>query len=313
MRPTSDTVGGVYSQRASGCCLHGEDAMPLFGAHMSIAGGHHRALLAAQSYGCEAVQLFTKNANQWRARELVEDELAVFHKTRKETGIRLLLAHGSYLINLASPDEKLYRQSIEAFIIEFDRAERLGLTYLVAHPGAHVGSGEEAGLRRVARALDEIYERRPNHRVQILLETTAGQGSCLGCKFEHLAKILALQSGPVVPGVCFDTCHVFAAGYALAPEPEYRATMRAFDRMIGLNRLRAFHLNDSLKSLGSGLDRHAHIGKGCLGLEPFRLLVNDPRFPNRPMILETPKEEGENGDMDSVNLDVLRKLVQRRK
>jgi deoxyribonuclease-4 len=208
--------------------------MPLFGAHMSIAGGYHRALMAAQAYGCQAVQLFTKNANQWRAKELAEEELAVFHKTRRQTGVRILLAHDSYLINLASPDQKLYRRSIEAFIVELQRAERLGLTYLVAHPGAHVGSGEEAGLKRIADALDEVYERCPGFRVQILLETTAGQGSCLGCRFEHLAKILSLMTAPEIPGICFDTCHVFAAGYPLAPLAEYRATLRAFDRIIGL-------------------------------------------------------------------------------
>src|SRR5262249_7771856 len=270
--------------------------MPLFGAHLSIAGGYYRALLAAQAYGCQAVQLFTKNANQWRAKELADEDLTVFHKTRKQTGVRFLLAHDSYLINLASTEKELYRRSIEAFVIELHRAERLGLTYLVAHPGAHVGSGEEAGLKRVAEALDEIYGRCPGYRVQILLETTAGQGSCLGCRFEHLAKILSLMRARNTPGICFDTCHVFAAGYALAPEAEYRATLRAFDRIIGLKRLRAFHLNDSLKSLGSGLDRHAHIGQGYLGLEPFRLLINDRRFRNLPMILETPKEQGDNGD-----------------
>jgi deoxyribonuclease IV len=287
--------------------------MPLFGAHMSIAGGYHRALLTAQTHDCEAVQLFTKNSSQWRAKELFEEEIALFGETLRQTRVRQLLAHDSYLINLASPDQFLYRRSLEAFIIELERAERLGLTYLVTHPGAHVGAGEEAGLERVVAALDEVHRRCPGFRVQVLLETTAGQGSCLGHRFEHLATILDRLAQPERVGVCLDTCHVFAAGYALAPEADYRATLRKFDKVIGLERLRAFHLNDSLKPLGSRIDRHAHIGRGCLGLEPFRLLVNDRRFRDRPMILETPKEEGERQNMDAVNLRALRRLLNCRK
>ncbi len=287
--------------------------MPLFGAHMSIAGGYHRALLAAREHACEAVQLFTKNANQWRAKDLTNEEVRVFQDTLPTTTVGPMLAHDSYLINLASPDELLYRRSLEAFIVEVERAERLGLTYLVTHPGAHVGSGEEAGLERVASALDEVHRRCPDYRVQILLETTAGQGSCLGHRFEHLDRIFALVKEPDRLGVCLDTCHVFAAGYGLAPESEYRTTFRIFDKIVGLERLRAFHLNDSLKPLGSRVDRHAHIGKGCLGLEPFRFLTNDRRFRDHPMILETPKEEGDEDNMDAVNLGVLRGLVRRKR
>lgn len=283
--------------------------MPLFGAHMSIAGGCHNALLTAQAHGCPVVQLFTKNANQWSARALTPDDVRTFRRLRRQTGVRVTLSHDSYLINMASPDEALYRRSVEAFVDEVQRAEALGLTYLVAHPGAHVDSGEEAGLRRVAQALDEVHDRCPGYRVRVLLETTAGQGSTLGHRFEHLARILERVADPARLGICFDTCHVFAAGYALAPEAEYRATMRAFDRAIGLRRLRAFHVNDSLKPLGSRVDRHAHIGRGHLGEEPFRLLVNDRRFRNRPMVLETPKEDGDEGDMDAVNLATLRGLV----
>jgi deoxyribonuclease-4 len=172
-----------------------------------------------------------------------------------------------------------------------------------------VGSGDDAGLRRVAMAIDEVHRRGQGYRVKILLETTAGQGTTLGWRFEHLARILEGVADPRRMGVCLDTCHVFAAGYALSPRSEYEATMREFDRWIGLKQLRLFHANDSLKSLGSRVDRHAHIGRGCLGLEPFRLLVNDPRFRDRPMILETPKEENDNDDMDAVNLAVLRGLV----
>jgi deoxyribonuclease-4 len=283
--------------------------MPLLGAHMSIAGGCHNALLAAQARGCTAVQIFTKNSNQWAGKPLTDEDVALFRKTLRQTRLRLPMAHDSYLINLASPDEILYRRSVEAFVDELQRAERLGLAYLVMHPGAHVDSGEEAGLRRVAQALDEAHARCPGFRVQVLLETTAGQGSCLGHRFEHLASILAQVAEPERLGVCLDTCHVFAAGYALAPEAEYRATFRAFDKLIGLRRLRAFHVNDSLKPQGSRVDRHAHIGRGCLGLEPFRLLLNDPRFRTRPMVLETPKEDPSEGDMDAVNLATLRGLI----
>lgn len=283
--------------------------MPLFGAHMSIAGGYYKALLVAQAHSCDSVQLFTKNNNQWYAKDLTEEDIRLFKKTLRQTRLRQPMAHDCYLINLASPDAALYRKSLEAFIVEIRRAEALGLHYLVTHPGAAVDGDETAGLARVAGALDEVHARCPEYKVKILLETTAGQGTSLGHRFEHLARILSLVKQPERLGVCLDTCHVFAAGYPLAPEKDYRATMSEFNRLIGLGRLRAFHLNDSLKPQGSRVDRHAHIGKGCLGLEAFRLLVNDPHFRNRPMILETPKESDDSEDMDIVNLNVLRNLV----
>ena len=283
--------------------------MPLFGAHFSIAGGCHNALLLAQALNMDSVQLFTRAPGQWSGRELGDDEVALFRRTLRQTKLRFPMAHDCYLTNLASPDEALYRRSVETFLAELQRVERLGLRYLIMHPGAHMDSGEEAGLARVAAALDEIHGRTPKGKVRVLLETTAGQGSTLGYRFEHLARILELAKEPERLGVCFDTCHVFAAGYALAPEKEYRATMRAFEHTIGLKRLRVFHVNDSRKPRGSRVDRHAHIGRGEIGLEPFRLLVNDRRFRNRPMILETPKEEGDEGDMDAVNLATLRGLL----
>jgi deoxyribonuclease-4 len=276
---------------------------------MSVAGGLSNALLAAQAHQCDTVQLFTKNSNQWNARPLTDEEVDTFRRTLRQTRLRFPMAHDSYLINLASPDEGLYRRSVEAFVVEVQRAEQLGLHYLVTHPGAHVGSGEEAGLRRVAQALDEVHQRCPGYRVKVLLETTAGQGTCLGYRFAHLATIRDAVAEPGRLGVCFDTCHVFAAGYGLAPEADYQATFREFARVIGLGQLCAFHLNDSLKPQGSRVDRHAHVGKGCLGLEPFRLLVNDPHFNDKPMVLETPKEATPNGDMDTVNLGVLRGLI----
>jgi deoxyribonuclease IV len=284
--------------------------MPLFGAHMSIAGGYHKALLAAHAHGCTTAQMFTKSSNQWNAKPFTDDDLATFQQTLRDTQLRLTTAHDSYLINLASPDEALYRRSVEAFVIEVQRAEALGLTYLVMHPGSPTDGDEQAGLQRIAKALDEVHQRCANFRVQVLLETTAGQGNCLGHRFEHLASLLELVHDPERLGVCFDTCHVFAAGYGLATAKEYRATMKEFDRVVGLERLRCFHINDSLKPQGSRVDRHAHLGRGCIGLEPFRMLVNDPRFQDHPMILETPKEEGDNDDMDTVNLQVLRDLCQ---
>jgi deoxyribonuclease IV len=286
--------------------------MPLFGAHMSIAGGYHLALLAARNHSCDTVQLFTKNSNQWKAKAIAAEEAVVFRRLLRETGLRKAISHNCYLINLASPEPILFRKSVEAFVVEMQRAEQLGLSYLVTHPGAHVGSGEEAALRRVAKALDEVQIRCAGFRVRVLLETTAGQGSTLGYQFEHLARILSLVKEPRLYGICFDTCHVFAAGYALAPRKEYCSTMQAFDKLIGLNRIEVFHVNDSLKPLGSKVDRHAHIGKGVMGLEPFRILVNDSQFCNRPMILETPKENIDGKEMDTVNLQLLRGLREKK-
>ncbi len=286
-----------------------ENEMPLFGAHMSIAGGYYKAVLAAQEHRCESVQLFTKNNNQWHGKELSTEDIRHFRQTLRETNLRSPLAHDCYLINLASPAQDLYRRSVDAFVIEMHRAEALGLSYLVTHPGAATDGDERAGLLRVAQALDEVHARCPRFQVRVLLETTAGQGTSLGHRFEHLAEILAKVKQPERLGVCLDTCHVFAAGYPLAPEKEYRATFRQFHRLIGLTQLKAFHVNDSLKPQGSRVDRHAHIGKGHMGLEPFRLLVNDRRFRRLPMILETPKLSPKGKDMDIVNLRTLRRLM----
>jgi deoxyribonuclease-4 len=240
--------------------------MPLFGAHLSIAGGCHNALLSAVEHGMETVQLFTASpqmwhvrpaaasaeatGTQWISREFTAEEVRVFRRTLRQTRVRYPTAHDSYLINLASPEEGLYRRSVEAFVAEMRRAEQLRIRYLVMHPGAHLDSGEETGLARIATALDEVHARCPNYRLRVLLETTAGQGSNLGYRFEHLARILSLVAEPKRLGICLDTCHVFAAGYALAPESEYRATIRALAKLIGLRWLRLFHVNDSLKPLG---------------------------------------------------------------
>lgn len=284
--------------------------MPWLGTHVSIAGGLYKGLLTAQKHGCQSVQLFSKSPSQWDVAELAPEDVKRFRDTLRETRLRYPIIHDSYLINLASPEDALYRRSIEAFVIEMQRAEQLGMAYLVAHPGSYVDSDEDTGLTRIALALDEVHQRCAGYQVQILLETTAGQGTSLGHRFEHLAKIFSLVQHPERMGVCFDTCHVFAAGYALSPRKEYLATMRAFDRLLDVRRIRAFHLNDSRKPFGSRVDRHHHLGEGHLGLEPFRLIVNDRRFQSRPMILETPKEEIEGVHMDDVNLKILREMMQ---
>jgi deoxyribonuclease-4 len=283
--------------------------VPFLGAHLSIAGGYYKALEAAARYGMEACQLFTKNNNQWRAKPLGEDDISAFNRARQVTRPRWLLSHDCYLINLASPNEALYKQSIEAFVIEMERAERLGLDYLVTHPGACVGACEEAGIARVAAAIDETHRRCKGYRVMILLENTAGQGTCLGHRFEHLADIRKRVKQPARVGVCIDTCHAFAAGYPLAPHAAYRRTMKQLDAIVGLEHVKAFHLNDSKKPLGSRVDRHEHIGQGRLGLEPFRSLVNDRRFKELPMILETPKGVEDGVDLDAMNLATLRRLL----
>lgn len=287
--------------------------MPLFGAHMSIAGGCHNALSAAQEHDFDTVQLFTKNNNQWNAKDLGADDIKLFRDALKRSKLKFPTAHDSYLINLASSDPVLYERSVEAFVVEVQRAEALGLAYLVMHPGTPTDGDDEAGLGRIVRAFDTIHARCPNCRVKVLLETTAGQGKSLGWRFEHLAAILERVQEAKRLGVCLDTCHVFAAGYSLSPQADYEATMSEFDRLIGLERLKVFHMNDSKKPLGSRVDRHEHIGQGHLGLEPFRLIVNDPRFQKTPLIMETPKEGPNDEDMDVVNLHTLRTLVGKKK
>jgi deoxyribonuclease IV len=283
--------------------------MPLFGAHMSIAGGLHNAISAATSLHCETLQLFTKNANQWNAKPLSEDEIRTFRRALADSKLKFPTAHDSYLINIASPDEVLYKRSIAAFIDELERAEALALSYLVMHPGAHTGSGEEAGIKRAIAAFDEIHSHCSGFKTMVLLETTAGQGTTLGYRFEHLAAIREGVKQPERLGVCLDTCHVFAAGYALGTDEEYEETFDRFGKTIGIKQLKLFHLNDSVKSFQSRVDRHAAIGHGCIGLEPFRRLVNDSRFKKLPMILETPKEDDSGKAMDPINLGILRGLV----
>jgi len=282
--------------------------VPLFGSHLSIAGSFTRAVDRAVQLGCQTVQIFTKAPNQWYGREISQTEAVEFKRAVKKAKLKFPLAHDSYLINLASPDEALYRRSVEAFVEEVRRAEMLGLTYLVTHPGGHVNAGESEGLKRVVKAFDEIHDRTRGVRVTVLIENTAGQGTSLGFRFDHLKAILAGVKEPKRMGVCLDTCHLFAAGYPLFPKNEYLTTVSELSRVVGMKWVKAFHLNDSLKSLGSRVDRHAHIGQGQIGKDAFRFVVNDPRFSKMPMILETPKEN----DMDVVNLALLSELVEKK-
>ncbi len=286
--------------------------MPLFGAHLSISGGYHKAVEAAAGLKMDTVQIFTSSPSQWKRKPITSDEIALFSQAIKSAKLKFPTAHDSYLINLAAPDEELYRKSILTFIDEIDRAEALGLSYLVTHPGAHMGTGEEVGLERVAAALVEVFDARPDARVKVLIETTAGQGSSLGAKFEHLSYLLKTVNRPKRMGVCLDTCHIFAAGYPLGTDDEWNATFDSFDDIVGLKHLKLVHVNDSVKPLGSRVDRHAGIGLGKIGLPAFRRLICDSRFIKTPMILETPKEADDGTEMDPVNLSILRGFLENR-
>lgn len=281
---------------------------PRLGAHMSIAGGMPQAVVRAQAVGATALQVFVKSSNQWAARPFAAGEVEAFRDAARRAGLdRHTLAHASYLINLASPDEALWEKSVGAFRVELDRCTTLGIPWLVVHPGSHVGSGVHAGVARVAAALDVVLTVGADQGAGVLLEITAGQGNSLGARFEELASILALARPSDRLGICFDTCHALAAGYEFRDASAYRETMNAFDRTLGLDRLHAFHLNDSKGDLGCRRDRHEHIGKGTLGLEAFRLILADPRFRELPMIIET--EKGEDLAEDRVNLAVLRSVI----
>lgn len=289
--------------------------MPRLGAHLSIAGGLPRAVDRAEASGCEALQIFTKSAGQWRAREIPDDEIALFRRRVRETRIGPVVAHTSYLINLAAADPELRARSIGALREELDRAEALGLDGLVMHPGSYTSGTEAGGLQLIADGLAEIFESRPDAKTRVLLEHTAGQGTNLGHRFEHLAEIIQRLGGTRRVGVCLDTCHLIAAGYDICSEAGYAMTFRQFGTIVGFGRLKAFHFNDSKKPCGSRVDRHEHIGKGCLGLKPFRRILNDPRFAQLPMLLETPKLDtpqsrrlSDVDPLDKRNLDVLRKL-----
>ncbi|MDO4587736.1 MAG: deoxyribonuclease IV [Planctomycetia bacterium] len=286
--------------------------MPKLGSHQSISGGLENAVYAAAKLGFDTVQLFSKNSNQWKAKAIDDKAVEQFQKAIETTGIVTPLIHDSYLINLASPKSELFEKSLNAFSDELKRAAKLNVDWVVMHPGSYTEDTENNGLSRIAKALNDILAD-VTLPVGVLLETTAGQGTNLGWKFEHLAEIIAKSSCPERLAVCFDTCHAFAAGYDFRSEKTYDETFTKFDDIIGLEKLRAFHLNDSVKDLGCRVDRHAHIGWGKIGQEAFSYILNDPRFYELPMYLETPKgETNHNGklqDWDSVNLQVLQSLI----
>ena len=277
----------------------------LIGAHMSIAGGMDRAFARGEKVGCAAMQVFTKNASRWKAKALTDGDASAFQSAWKASSIGPVIAHDSYLINLAAQDQDLWQKSVEAFLDEMHRCSLLGISALVMHPGAHGGAGEGAGLERIAEAFRRIFAEGPGD-VTVLLENTAAQGTYLGGRFEHLAEIMdKVPEGRF--GICFDTCHAFAAGYDLSTPEGYREVMGEFDQRVGCDRIRAFHLNDSKKGCGSGIDRHEHIGKGAIGVEGFRALMRDSRFEEVPKILETPK--GDDDVFDLMNLATLRDLA----
>ncbi len=261
----------------------------LIGAHMSVAGGVDRSVDRAVETGCRTMQIFTKNANRWTAPPLDPEAVIRFRSALAGSGVGPVVSHDSYLINLASPDPALRAKSRNAFLDEMERAGQLGLLGVVTHPGAHMGDGEEAGLDRIGTEVARVLAETSDSDVMILIENTAGQGSSLGWRFRHLARILELADGNERIGVCLDTCHLHAAGYDLTSEAAYRETLEEFDGLVGLNRLRVLHMNDSKNPPGSRVDRHTDIGAGTLGLEPFRYIMRDRRLAGIPKILETPK------------------------
>jgi deoxyribonuclease IV len=281
--------------------------MPLLGAHMSIAGGLHLAFGRIKKVQGKTLQIFSRNQRQWAAPPISPESVVLFRKTWEENGLLPVAVHDSYLTNLAARAPAIAEKSVAAFAEELRRTALLGISLLITHPGSHLGDGVAAGLQRFVANLDRAINLSAVSNVRVLLETTAGQGSNLGSRFEQLAFIISRSQYGDRLGVCFDTCHCFAAGYDIRGTAVYQETFARFDRVIGLARLQFFHLNDSKTGLGSHIDRHEHIGKGQIGLEGFRLLVNDPRFQGHPMVLETPK--GQSLTNDRKNLKVLCSLM----
>lgn len=279
------------------------------GAHVSIAGGVFNAPHNGKEATCEVIQIFTKSANQWQAKRLSEKEAQMLAEAQVETGVEVVCAHDSYLINLASPDDALFMRSYNAFLEEMRRCDFLNIPNLVMHPGSHVGSGDEAGVKKIAGAFNKMFEADPGGKVTVCLETTAGQGTNLGYTFEQLAEIIDKVENKDRLGICLDTCHIFTAGYPISTEKDYKATIKSFDAILGLDRLKIIHFNDSKKDFGSKVDRHEHIGQGFIGQEPFSYFLNDRRLAKIPKILETPKESAAE---DIANLNLLRSLIRKK-
>jgi len=282
--------------------------MKYFGAHMSISGGHALAIDRALACDMSALQIFTKNQRQWKASPIDPEAAELFRERYKESGLKQVVAHDSYLINVGSPDPELWEKSRAALQDELVRCDQLGVPYLVAHPGAHMNEGVDAGVARIAEAINRVHLELPDGEAMVLLETTAGAGTVIGRTFEELAMIIDQVDDKDRMGVCFDTCHVFAAGYEIRNEADYKKTMQSFDEVIGLERLKAFHLNDSQNALGTRKDRHADIGEGEIGLDAFGFIVNDKRFANVPGLLETPKDSDDDGS-DMRNIATLTGLI----
>ncbi len=279
----------------------------LLGAHTSIRGGVSEAVDLAENLKFNAMQIFTKNNNRWYSKPLSEAEIKSYKEKLGKSGIKMVIAHDSYLINLCATDEAMLLKSIESFIDELTRCELLGIPYLNFHPGSHCGAGEEAGIKAIARSINLAHEHTPGFKVSSMLELTAGQGSAIGYKFEHIRDIIELVEEKDRMSVCIDTAHIFAAGYDIRDKESYDKTMEEFDRIIGIDRLKCFHFNDSKKALGSHVDRHDHIGQGLIGLQAFRNILNDKRLTAIPKILETPKGKEQLEDLE--NLKVLKSLI----
>jgi deoxyribonuclease-4 len=280
---------------------------PLLGSHMSISGGMHRAFERASASGCRTMQVFTKNNNRWEGKPYTPEGIALYRQAASRSAVAPVLAHAAYLINLCAADDDVLAKSRAALRDELGRCEALGILGLIIHPGSHVGAGESEGIRRIAESLNLAHAQTPGFRTLTILETTAGQGSALGYRFEQLGGIIERVDERERMAVCVDTCHVFAAGYDISTERGWEETINAFDGVIGLPRLAALHVNDSRRELGSRVDRHDHIGKGMIGLTGFRLLMNDPRLERVPKILETEKSDDMHEDIE--NMNVLRSLI----
>jgi deoxyribonuclease-4 len=284
----------------------GKPSHPILGAHMSIAGEVGEALIRGKQVGCECIQIFTKSSRQWASKPYSKEEIDKFKRNQIDTGIGTVIAHDSYLVNLGAPDEAMRLKSVKGFIDELHRCEALGVPTLVAHPGSHVGSGIENGIRTIAKSIDEAHAATKGFNVKIALEITAGQGSNLGHTFEQMAQIFDAVVENERLRLCFDTEHAFAAGYDIRTPEGYENTFSELEKFIGIKKLAAFHLNDSIKDFHSRVDRHQHIGKGFIGLDAFRRILNDERFFGLPMCLETPK--GPEMKEDIENLATLRGL-----
>lgn len=289
-------------------CRQKTNRMVFLGAHFSITGGLHKAIESARICECTALQIFTKNSNTWKERVLAIDEISLFKSAKNQSSIVHVAAHTSYLINLASPEEELWTKSCGALKHELTRSSQLNIPFVVVHPGAHKGFGEKRGIKRIADGINKVLSDVYDLKVQVLLETTAGQGTSVGYTFEQLASILRQVEHKDRIGVCFDTAHVFAAGYDLRSRMTYEETMNEFLVIVGLENIKLIHLNDSKKQLGSHVDRHEHIGEGYIGEEAFQYIMNDERFESIPKIIETPKKK--NGiEYDPINLDKLRAMI----